>query len=204
MSNKVIIGAFSEDQASRLSGRSGLVKASLNGSLAQKDSFTNIYSYKDLLRLRVLAQLRNVFGVLPAELKRAGKILERKLGKDAWVNTKLWVRNRKVVFVEPESLKHREISSGQYVAEIALEVVTKSAQEDIKRLNRRGKSEYGKIVKIRQLKSSANVFAGTRIPVSAIQQFIDAGQSDDKILAEFPSLNILDVTVARKMKREAA
>lgn len=214
MTDGNIIGAFSEDQVARLTGlsknqlsswrRSGLVSASFSDRDATGRAFSNIYSYKDLLKLRVMGQLRNVFGVRPAELRKAGDKLDKIIGEDAWTKTRLWVANRKVVFREPESLKHREIASGQFVHEIALEVVTKDARDDIARMNDRPASEKGKIVKVRQLMSSAEVFAGTRIPVSVVRQYIEAGHGTEEILSEFPTLTIEDVEAARAMMDEAA
>lgn len=76
------------------------------------------------------------------ELERVEQELEH-IGDDKWTSQKLWVHNRRVVFEEPESLRKREIASKQFVAEIALEVVTMDARQEIRKLNRRNGALWG-------------------------------------------------------------
>ncbi|NIJ32803.1 DUF433 domain-containing protein [Sphingomonas oligoaromativorans] len=208
-----IIGAFSEDQVSRLTGlthaqlrrwnRSGFIRPEYLSDGNARSPFTFIYSFKDLLKLRVLNQLRNVYSVPMSELRRVEATLEH-LGDAKWTSQKLWVHNRKVVFEEPESLRKREVSTRQFVAEIPLAVVTTDARDDIRRMNEREKDQIGTIEKRRHVHSSDPVFAGTRIPVSAIVDYIDAKYTDDQILAEFPDLTKKDIAAARRHMKEAA
>src|SRR6056297_267211 len=138
------VSAFSEQQVSRLTGltvgqlrswnRSGFIQPEYLDEDVR--SFSRIYSFKDLLRLRILNQLRNVYRVPMQELRRVSKELEH-LGDDKWTSQKLWVLNRRVVFEEPESSKKREIASKQYIAEIPLSVVTSDARSDIGKMNQR-------------------------------------------------------------------
>lgn len=202
-----IIGAFSEDQVSRLTGltRAQLRRWNHNGFIRPefrvgdhpRQPFSYIYSFKDLLKLRVLNQLRNVHGVAMSELRRVENALAH-MGDDKWTSQKLWVHNRKVVFEEPESAKMREVSSKQFVAEIALKVVTSDARQDILRLNRRDDGKVGKIEKRRQVHSSDSVFSGTRIPVTAVIGFMNAGYSDQQILDQYPDLEPDDMHAARQ------
>ena len=208
-----IIGAFSEDQVSRLTGltraqlrrwnRSGFIRPEYLNDSNVRSPFTFIYSFKDLLKLRVLNQLRNVYSVPMGELRRVEATLEH-LGDAKWTSQKLWVHNRRVVFEEPESLRKREVSTRQFVAEIPLAVVTTDARDDIRRMNERAKDQIGTIEKRRHVHSSEAVFAGTRIPVSAIVDYIAAKYTDDQILAEFPDLTKKDIAAARRHMKEAA
>lgn len=202
-----IIGAFSEDQVSRLTGltRAQLRRWNHNEFIRPeyrvndnpRQPFSYIYSFKDLLKLRVLNQLRNVHGVSMSELRKVEQALAH-MGDDKWTSQKLWVHSRKVVFEEPESSRKREVASKQFVAEIALEIVTSDARKDILKLNRRDGRKVGKIEKRRQVHSSDPVFSGTRIPVSAVIGFMDAGYSDEQILDQFPGLEPDDLHAARQ------
>lgn len=208
-----ILGAFSEEQVSRLTGlsrgqlrgwnRRGFIRPEFRGSDDPRKPFSYIYSFKDLLKLRVLNQLRNVHGVQMKELERVEGELAH-MGDDKWTSQKLWVSNRRVVFVEPESRRKREIASKQFVAEIALEVITSDARVDIQKLNRRNGGEVGVIVKKRHVHSSDPVFSGTRIPVSSIAEYVRLGYEDGDILDRFPDLQSGDLDSARAWLAEAA
>jgi uncharacterized protein (DUF433 family) len=207
-----IIGAFSEEQVSALTGltraqlrrwnRNGFIRPEFKVGDNARKPFTFIYSFKDLLKLRVLNQLRNVHNISMIELRRVERELAH-MGDDKWTSQRLWVHGKKVVFEEPESLQKREISTRQFVAEIALEVVTSDAREDIRKLNRREAGEVGQIIKKRHLHSSEPVFAGTRIPVTAVIGYLEAGYSTGEIIDRLPDLQPGDVDAARR-QHEAA
>lgn len=206
MSETDIIGAFSEEQVSRLTGlsrgqlsgwrRSEFVKPSYRSGVKPRAAYSFVYSFKDLLKLRVLNQLRNVHGVSMHELRKVSVELE-KIGIEDWASKRLWVSNRKVVFEEPESKKKREVSTKQFVAEIALEVITSSARNDIDRLNERDDTKIANVEKRRQVSSSSEVFAGTRIPVSVVVEYLEAGVADSDILLDYPDLTQKDIDFVR-------
>lgn len=213
MTNTSIIGAFSEEQVSRLTGlsrgqlrgwnRKGFIRPEFRVGDNPRKPFSFIYSFKDLLKLRVLNQLRNVHGVPMTELERVERELAH-MGDEKWTSQKLWVGNKKVVFEEPESRRKREVASRQFVAEIALEVVTSDARKDIEKMNRRNGGEVGHIVRKKHIHSSEPVFAGTRIPVSAVIGYLEAGYEAGDVLDSFPSLESGDVDAARRWQKEAA
>jgi DNA-binding transcriptional MerR regulator len=207
-----ILGAFSEEQVSSLTGlsrsqlrawnRKNFIRPEFKVVGGGTRPYTYIYSFKDLLKLRVLNQLRNVHNVPMKELERVERVLAH-MGDEKWTSQRLWVANRKVVFEEPQSLRKREIASKQFVAEIALEVVTSDARRDIARLNERGADEIGRTIKKRYLHSSDDVFVGTRIPVSAVLGYLDAGIGPSEIVRRLPDLTAEDVEAAQRM-RDAA
>lgn len=207
-----ILGAFSEDQVAALTGlsksqlrawgRRGFIRPEFKAEDGRRP-FSRIYSFKDLLKLRVLNQLRNVHNVTMRELEKVGRELSH-LGDDKWTSQKLWVFRRRVVFEEPETHRRREIASKQYVFEIPLEVITADARTDIQRLNRRDEGQVGEIERRRHLHSSDEVFAGTRIPIAAVLDYVRAGSSDDAIIDQFPSLQAGDIEAARARLAKAA
>lgn len=208
-----IIGAFSEEQVSRLTGltqaqlrgwnRNNFIRPEFKVGDDPRKPFSYIYSFKDLLKLRVLNQLRNVYSVSMPELKRVERELAH-MGDEKWTSQKLWVHNRKVVFVEPESSRRREVSSRQFVAEIPLEVVTSDARQDILRLNHRSVDQIGRVEKRKHVHSSEPVFAGTRITVTAVQGYLSAGLREAEIIAQFPGLEPGDVAAAREYAQAEA
>lgn len=213
MANTNILGAFSEEQVSRLTGlsrtqlrgwnRRGFIEPEFKVGDNPRQPYSFIYSFKDLIKLRVLNQLRNVFGVPMHELEKVERALGH-LGDEKWTSQKLWVSNRRVVFEEPESRRKREIASKQFVAEIALEVVTSDARADIQKMNRRNGGDVGVIVRKKHVHSSEPVFSGTRIPVAAIAEYLTLGFEAGEILDRFPDLQLGDVEAARAWSKEAA
>lgn len=211
--NANIFGAFSEDQISRLTGlsraqlsawrRSGFVQPSYKTSDNPRAPYAFVYSFKDLLTLRVLNQLRNVHGVSLQELKKAGNELKT-FGIEDWTSRKLWVFKRRVVFKEPDTEKMREVSSRQYMADIPLEVVTSEASKDIQRLNKRQADKIGVIEKRRQVLSSQPIFSGTRIPVSVVIDYINEGKTNEEIFADFPLLRDGDIKAAQDFMHKKA
>lgn len=204
--NEAIFGAFSEEQVERLTGlsigqlrywnRIYFIRPEYLDE-ARGRSFRRIYSFKDLLKLRVLNQLRNKHKIPMSELKKVERDLAH-MGDDKWTSQKLWVHGKRVVYEEPDTKKKREISTRQYVAEIPLAIVTSSARADIRRLNARSGEIIGKIEKRRSVHSSEPVFAGTRIPVKAIIAYVNAGYKDKEILRKFPDLRGADIAAARE------
>ncbi|MGN3974216.1 DUF433 domain-containing protein [Tsuneonella sp. SYSU-LHT278] len=197
------IGAFSAEQAQRLSGvslgqlrswhRNGFLPASF-ADQASKAPFSRIYSFKDIVTLRVLHQLRNVHEVSMPELKKVAVALSD-LGDDRWTSFRFWVHNRKVVFAEPDTRRRREITSKQYIAEMGVDVEVTSAHRALTEMNRRGGSS-GHVSRAKFVQHRAPVVAGTRVPVEAIKQFAAEGFSVADIKREYPSLSARDIRVA--------
>lgn len=57
--------------------------------------------------------------------------------------------------------------------------------------------DRGRIERVRRVRASKPVFAGTRVPVTAVIEYLKAGHSDSEILEAFPDLTIEDVEAAR-------
>lgn len=199
-----VIGAFSEEHAERLSGvssaqlrrwdRLGFFKPSYAAE-NRHVVYSRVYSFKDLVALRVLNELRNNHGVSLQHLRQVAQTLGH-LNDDLWSGTTLSVLNKRVVFNEPETSQSREVVSGQYVADIPLRVVISSTRKAVGELNKRGADDIGQIVRGKFNNRNAAVVAGTRIPVRAIRRFAEAGYTAAKIVREYPDLTVADVEAA--------
>jgi uncharacterized protein (DUF433 family) len=53
-----------------------------------------------------------------------------------------------------------------------------------------------------EIQDGAICFAGTRVPVSAVQAFIDAGYSDEEIAQQYPTVTVGAISAFRIEARE--
>lgn len=205
-----VVAAFTVDQTARLTGVSRRQlsawdrKGFFSPSLAGSGVYARLYSFRDLLSLRVLNQLRNATRVSLDHLDEVKRELAH-LGDDMWVKSTLYLKGKRVV-IERDDETRFEAGSGQEVFQIPLKVVVGSMRERIRELNKRDNSEIGHIERKRGVVHNKAIIAGTRIPVSTIKEFADAGYTVSQILREYPSLNRKDVeaAIAFEEKRNAA
>ena len=200
----MIVSVFSEDQVQRLTGiskrqlrywdRTGFFTPSL-AEENRRIAFSRIYSFTDVVSLRVLNILRNQYGVSLQHLRRAAEDLPQ-MSEEKWGSTELFVLNRRVVFVEPETTKYREIVSKQYVIGIPLREIVSDTKRDIKVLRERDKGTAGTIVRSRNICHNAWVMAGTRIRVDSIKEFDKEGYTVRQIQKEYPTLTEADIEAA--------
>lgn len=208
---ETVIGAFSEAQVERLTGvsvaqlrrwdRTGFFRAALHSDEVR--AFSRVYSFKDLVSLRVLNQLRNVHNVSMPELRKAAHELAHR-GEDVWIKTTLFVHRGKVVFEEPETLARREVTTKQYVADIPLQVAISDTRLAIAAMNERDAEQVGRITQNRFVQQNRPVIAGTRIPVAAILSFAKAGYSAEAIVEQYPGISVEDVRAAIEYRAAAA
>jgi uncharacterized protein (DUF433 family) len=199
-----VIAAFTEEQASRLTGisprqlrywdRIGLFSPSL-GHEDRSRPYSRLYSFRDLVSLKVLNQLRNEHKVLLKHLREVKEELAD-LGENAWSKATLYVLARRVVVYNPETGSLEEAVSKQGVLGIPLQVVTGDMKARVDAMRERPPEVLGKVEKRRGLVHSQPVIAGTRIPVRSVKAFADAGYSVEQILAEYPTLTEADVRAA--------
>ena len=197
-----IVGAFSEEQAARLSG------VSLNQlrrwdadeffcpsfSDAKGVPFGRIYSFRDIVSLRVLNDLRNKKKISLSHLREVSRELSH-LGDEKWTATTLYVLGRRVVFDDPRTNLRQEVVSGQRVFDIPLRVVISSTRRAVQELNDRS-DRIGQIVRARFIAQNEPVIAGTRVSVTAIREFAEDGYSVARIIKEYPVLTEADVAAA--------
>src|SRR5262245_27982087 len=108
-----IIQAFSEEHVARLTGlsvhqlrhwdRTEFFVPSFAAD-DRREPLSRVYSFKDLVALRVLSVLRNQFGVSLQHLRQVSRQLSH-LEDDKWTKTTLFVLKKKVVFVDPDTQK---------------------------------------------------------------------------------------------------
>lgn len=199
-----VISAFTEDQAERLTGvsksqlrywdRTKFYAPSL-GAENRRLAFSRIYSFRDVACLQILNTLRNDIGVSLHHLREVKDRLSH-LGDAAWTKTTLYVLKKKVVFVDPDSGKPREVASGQFVLEIPLRVVQANIAKAVAKMRVRGEAEMGGLERNRYVAHNQWVVAGTRVSVRSIREFAAEGYTVQDILEQYPTLTARDVEAA--------
>jgi uncharacterized protein (DUF433 family) len=199
-----VVAAFSEEQVERLTG---LTKGRLR-YWAKTDFFkpsfveenprlpySRFYSFKDIVALRTLEMLRVQNNVPLQHLRKVAEKLSH-LEDELWIKTTLFVVNRKVAIVNPETGKPEEVVSGQYLLGIPLRQVIEDTSADIVKMRRRTGSMVGHISRSRAIARNAWVIAGTRIPVGAVKRLAEDGYTTEQIIDEYPDLTRKDVEAA--------
>lgn len=200
-----VIAAFSEDQAARLTCvRKGQLRYwdqtnFFSPSFCNdrfREGFGRIYSFRDIVALKILGILRNKHDVSVQHLREVKQNLARD-GRDVWSGVRLYVINKRVHWVEPQTGLPQDVASKQYVLQqIDLDSVVNKLRGDIHEIIKRDSTKVGQIERVRSLNKSAPVIGGTRITVQAIKRFHSAGYSIEQILLEYPDLKKADVKAA--------
>ncbi|WP_081822208.1 DUF433 domain-containing protein [Acidocella facilis] len=206
-----VVAAFTEDQAERLThvsrkqlrywDKTGFFVPSI-GSENRQLPYSRLYSFRDLVSLKVLNALRNEANVSLHHLREVKDKLSH-LGDDLWAKTVLYVLNKRVIFHNPEADAREEVVSGQAILEIPLRIVSSGVEDAIDMLRNRDQGQFGKIEKHKNVAHNAAVVAGTRIPVRSIKAFSKAGYSADQIQKEYPTLTLQDIEAALKYSEVA-
>jgi uncharacterized protein (DUF433 family) len=199
-----VIAAFSAEQVERLTGltkarllywdRTGFFAPSY-ADVNRRSPYSRIYSFRDVVGLRVLWRLTEEFEVSLQHLRKVAEKLSHLAG-DLWSSQVLYVLGKKVVFDETGTGRLREVLSGQYVNGLALGEVISDMHRAVEQLKQRREDQIGQITQSRFVNHNAAVIAGTRIPVSAIRDFDAAGYSVQQIIAEYPGLTERDIAAA--------
>lgn len=164
--------------------------------------YSRIYSYEDLVGLRMLRSLMVDYHVPLSEIKAAYPAMTAQWTKP-WTEIEIGVLKRKIV--TDIKGQPRNITDGQLALKcVPLPSIAEEVRRETDKLRGRKKSDMGKFEHHKFVARNAIVFKGTRIPVGIVEDFIEAGYSDEAIVAEYPSLTVKDVQAARRTHRLAA
>jgi len=210
MDDRSVLAAFGAEHVERLTGlsRHQLREWDKVGFFAPTYAYENrrlaysrVYSFHDIVGLRTLAVLSKKHRIPIAELKRVAAKLS-KWSDTPWSSLTLYVLNREVHFHNPDTGKIEGAISGQFAAAIPLESVMEDMRRQSDKLRHRGKGDIVKIERHRYTMRNAWVVAGTRIPVTAVYSFADAGYTPKQIVDEYPSLTVSDVKFILAQRNE--
>ena len=211
MSADSVISAFTAEHATKITGltprqlsywgKLGFFKPSHSEMISDKKSI-KFYSFKDIVGLRVLSVLQKEHKLSLQKLRRTAENL-REYSETPWSNLRLMVCNGEVVFIAPSTGFGQGAITGQYVMVPIIEQI-EYVQNAAAELNHRSASQIGAFERKRNVAHNAQVIAGTRVPVRAIQRFLAAGYTVDKILIEYPSLTREDIDAVIKTNTNKA
>ncbi len=208
-----VIAAFSEEQVERITGlskgrlrywaRTDFFKPSFVEA-NRRLPYSRFYSFKDVVALKTLELLRVRNAVPLQQLRKVASKLSH-LQDRLWSETILFVVNKQVHVVYPETGKAEAVLTGQYALELPLKEVIESTRATIIDMAKRRPGTEGRLARNRGIARNAWVVEGTRIPVAAIRRLSEDGFSTRQIIEEYPDLTEADVEAAiGKGERPAA
>jgi DNA-binding transcriptional MerR regulator len=195
--------AMPAERAARLAGVSarqlayweskGLLRPSIVLRLGPRSN-VRLYSFTDLLQLLVVAELRGYY-----PLQQIRRLIEhmRSRGYSEPLRELRFSRLGKEIFVQhPDGAWEGDLQPDQIVFEhvVRLGPLAQRVWQEAGR----SESQVGAIERRRGRLGSKPVFAGTRIPVETVRQYLERGYSTAAVIEAFPTLTPQDVDAARQ------
>lgn len=202
-----VVRAFTTEEAERLTGLSrrrlqywdetDFIRPSV--AARQGRGSPRLYSFRDLVELRVAAMLRNH---LPLQVLRK---LGAALDVDApFATLKFGISaSGEVVYLGADGLPEAVRQPGQIVAtyDVPLAEIRADLSGAIERLRKR--RSVGAVKTARGVLGGRAVMVGTRIPPETVARLVAAGWPRSRILREYPELRAPDIDAALEYVRSA-
>ncbi len=151
-----------------------------------------LYSFRDLVQLRVAAMLRSS---LPLQaLRRLKAFLDQEA---PFATVTFAVRpDGEVVYLGPTGQPEAAREPGQIVMrfDVPFEEIRASLTSDIADARRR--TEFGKVARRRGVLGNRPALSGTRIPPETVVRLVEAGWTQRRIVSEYPELTAADIEAA--------
>jgi uncharacterized protein (DUF433 family)/DNA-binding transcriptional MerR regulator len=154
-----------------------------------------LYGFEDLLELLVAAELRHRPGISLQHIRRLITHLREQQFKAPLRELRFATLGSEIYVQYPDGTWSGDLDPEQIAFWQVLALDRVSARIDA--AARRDPATPGKVVKRRGVQGGTPIFAGTRIPVGAVQRYLQAGYSTKEIIREYPSLTPADIAVAR-------
>jgi uncharacterized protein (DUF433 family) len=216
-----MIEAFRQDLVSRITGFTGrqLRRLERLGIVApsvapREEGWPPLYSFKDLLRLRVASEmLKRDFNA--PQIRRLIDDLEADGFEDPLVSIQFYgdepkgelrpgrrsKRLGRTYYVDPASPGTRSARNREQTAEtfdLDVKDLRANLVGTIEELTMR---EHGSVERVRGVQAYAPVIVGTRIPADLIGRLAEAGWTRDRIRESYPQLTNEDIDAALKHER---
>lgn len=162
-----------------------------------------LFLFRDVLALRVLSELRSKRASLQ-HLRQVGSFLRDIAEGEPWSKIKVGLWNGRVHFSNPKTGRIEEALTGQVAADRIVAIAP--LEEELTKVVRvertaRQPETHGRVVRTRGVLGGEERFDGTRIPVSTVIDYIEAGYDEASILTQYPSLTPKDIAEARRRYR---
>lgn len=194
---------YTEEQAARLARVSLSQMRYWDGtefftpSIAYEDrrvAFSRIYSFEDVVALRVLGELRNFHDVPLQHLRRVRD--KFKLPQSAWSDEEIYVHRKRVYFKNERGNFVNSDTDEETLPEIPIPRVMAEVEEEAKKLDNRPMEALATKVRKSNVARKAEVFKGTRIPIDTVQEYFKEGLGIEDVLKDYPTLTYSDVDAA--------
>jgi DNA-binding transcriptional MerR regulator len=171
-----------------------LVVPSIKRSFGPRSN-VRLYAFNDLVNLLVVsALLRNGFSL--RHVRKVVSYLRRKHGYEAPLRElRFAIAGNEIFFQHPDGTWEGDRSPDQVVLEHVLPLQQIKAR--IRGAVERKSDDSGRVVRRRKVMGRKPVFAGTRIPVSAVVEYLERGYTAKQIMEEFPILTEADIAKAK-------
>lgn len=174
----------------------GLVVPSIQRRLGPKNT-VRLYGFVDLLSLLVVAELRTERDMSLQHVRRVVEHLRARGYQSPLRELTFATLGGEIYFQHPDGTWEGDLRPDQIVLEEVLRLDRLRAR--ISRAAERQADDAGRVVKKRGVHASAPVFAGTRIRVSTVQDYLRHGYDTNAILEAFPDLSAADVAEASRL-----
>lgn len=161
---------------------------------SRRSPFARVYSFRDVVGLRALAQMRKRHRIPLQHLRQVGAYLTERYD-EPWSRLTFYIVERRVFYEERQAVRSAD-QRGQSVLPFAMRRVLGEVQRETDRMQARSSGDIGRITRNRYVAENRSVLAGTRVPTGAISNFHQAGYADDQILREYPRLTKDDIHAA--------
>ncbi|HEY5987371.1 MAG TPA: DUF433 domain-containing protein [Streptosporangiaceae bacterium] len=198
--------AFPDTRAAKLAGVSlrrlryweerRLVVPSIKRQICARNTI-RLYGYQDLLSLLVVSTLRTEREMSLQRIRRVVQHLQDRDYTAPLRELKFATYGREIYFQHPDGSWEGDLRPDQIVLEKILRLEPLRLRID--RAARRPEASKGRVERHRGVHASAPVFAGTRIRVSTVQDYLRKGFDTAAILEAFPDLDSADVDEARRL-----
>lgn len=175
--------------------QTGLVRPSVKRALSSGRT-VRLYTSGDLLELLVAAELRRRPGISLQHIRRIVAYLRQQDYRAPLRELRFATCGRDIYFQRPDGSWSGDPLPDQVVFSQALALDVVRAR--IESARGRDPESIGKVSRRRGVQGGRPVIAGTRIPVDAIQRYLQAGYDAQAIIGEYPSLTPADIEVARQ------
>ncbi|TAK21454.1 MAG: DUF433 domain-containing protein [Chloroflexota bacterium] len=166
----------------------------------QRSPQARVYSFRDVVGLRAIAELLKVHKVPLQQLRKVDARLDERY-RDPWANLVFWVGGRRVLFEDEQRAISTPDGAGQKAMPFDLARIRGEVTRAIADMRRRRQHDVGTVERDRGVAENRPVLAGTRIPTRAIWEFYAAGYRSADIVEQYPSLTLIDVEAAIDFER---
>lgn len=157
-------------------------------------AFSRIYTFEDVVALRVLGELRNQHDVPLQHLRRVRD--KFKMSQSAWKDEEIYVHKKRVYFKgERENFVNSDTDE-ETLPDIPLPKVIAEISAEARKMSIRPIEAIAGKTSKQSVARRTEVFEGTRIPIDTVKEFLNEGFTLQDVLREYPTLTQKDVEAA--------